>query len=185
MAYLYQKIKQHDKAGVYFQNTLKLDPINRMAILGYASSLSQQGFYENALYAIEYYLSKVEIDVFAQEMRAALLLELGKVQKAYKDYNKLVKTSPKFRSFSDHLVALGKETGMEYKEHFGDIDGKISKKVKQVKARLETKNQKLEKENRRDNSKDMVDLSLLHLFKGNTEQALKYLFQARLNALKK
>ena len=194
LAYLYQKTKKHDKAAIYFQNALKLSPMNRMAILGYAAALSEQGHYETALYAVQRYLNKVKSDLFAQELRAHLLLELGRSEEAYSDYVKLVKSSPKFTKFSEHLKKIHQEAGEEYKQTFINIDAKINKRLERIRKRLEGHkaiqgrdlsaqrngiegSQDLEEE-LKENSRDMLDLSLLHLFKGNSAKAMKYLFQA-------
>ena len=199
LAYLYQKTEKHDRAAIYFQNALKLSPMNRMAILGYAAALSEQGHYETALYATQRYLSKAKSDLFAQELRAYLLLQLGRTEEAYSDYIELVHSSPKFTNFSEHLQKIHKEANEEYKQIFENIDHKINKRLERIRARLEAykavKGENLSaqengiegsqdlkeelKEELKANSQDMIDLSLLHLFKGNSTKAMKYLFQAR------
>ena len=195
LAYLYQKTQKHDKAAIYFQNALKLNPMNRMAILGYASSLSEQGHYENALYAVQGYLGRMKSDLFAQELRAQLLLQLGRTEEAYNDYIELTQKSPKFTKFSEHLEKLGKETNEEYKQSLINIDSKINTRLQDIKKRLAKhkairssdlsarKNgiegsQDLEEE-LEESRRDMLDLSLLHLFKGESTKAIQYLFQAR------
>ena len=195
LAYLYQKIQKHDKAATYFQNALKLKPDNRMAILGYAAALSEQGHYENALYATQRYLGRVKSDLFAQELRAHLLLQLGRTEEAYSDYAELTQSSAKFTKFSDHLKKLKEEASEEYKQSFTNIDDKISKRLDRIGKRLEAhkairasdfsaerngiEGSEYLEEELKDNLRDMLDLSLLHLFKGDSDKAMKYLFQAR------
>ncbi len=197
LAYLYQKMGKFEKAAVYFQNAIKIDPMNRMAILGYATALSKQGHYETALYATEKYLNKIspKEDLFAKDLQAHLLLQLNHTDAAYKSYSHLIQHLPKFTNFSKHLEKLQKESTEEYKKTFENIDEKINERLirlrKRIKSRKELSSQNLSpQENGIEGSqdlldglneelRDMVDLSLLHLFKGDQDKAIKYLFQAR------
>ncbi len=197
LAYVYQTIAKFDKSAVYYQNALKISPKSRMAILGYCACLSEQGYHENALYALDRYFNscpEAKSDLFAKKLRAGLLLQLGHLAQSYKDYAELIKHSPEFTSFSDHLSALRKESDKEYQLYFESINDKISTRIGRLRARQE-KHKNIPsadlsaQENGIEGSqdlaqdcqesvRDMVDLSLLHLFKGDSLQALKYLFQA-------
>ena len=195
LAYLYQKTEKYDKSAVYYQNALKLNPKNRMALLGFASVLSEQGHFETALYATEKYLKYDLNDIFAKKLRASLLMKLGKIDQAYNDYAIITQTDPKFTKFNDHIKEIKSEFDIEYSRTFENLKEKISTRLRRLnKNILKRKNLKLAdyspekngiegsldlKEELNNDLKDMVDLSLLHLFNGETEKAMKYLFQAR------
>lgn len=197
MAYMYQQIKHFDRAAVYFQNVLKLDNSNRIAILGYVVALSEQKEYEVALYALEQYFSKQNAantakDVFAQELHAKLLLELGRVDEAYKNYEALIHTAPKFTNFTDYLKRLQEENKSQTQPFLNHIDDKISWRKKRLLSRLaKLKEEPQEKKPNLASTlpqevHDMLDLSLLHLFKGEGNTALGYLRHlSRLSAKKK
>ncbi len=193
LGYVYQKNRKYDKAAIYYQNALKLSPGNRMAMLGFSVSLSEQGHLEGALFAIEKYLSQTPDDLFAKQLRASLFLQLNHAEEAYHEYSNLIHTAPKFKKFNEYISELKNEADIEYKQSFDNIDDKINARVWRLKKRLaqgkighdlSAEKNGIEgsmdlSEDLRSNLKDMVDLSLLHLFKGDTDKALKYLFQAR------
>lgn len=188
LAYLYGKENNYDRAFIYFQNALKIDPSNRTAILGYTVALSEKEEYEKALKLLESGRIDLNKDVALKNLHAGLLLKLGRLGESLKEVSELTKTSSAYTSFTDHLKKAKQEKDDEFERIFAGIDDKISERIDRVRKRIEEKKaigKKAEDESGPDELKDLVDLSFLHLFHGDTEKALKFLFQAQKMGKKK
>lgn len=197
LAFLYRKNNTVDKARVYFQNALKLEPGNRMAALGMAIALSEVGEYQSALAVVQKYLSVHKSDENMLELKAGLLLQLGDTVASYQVYNQLTQTSKKFTSFTDHLTAAREAESEQYKQAFGDLDQKIGEQTKRLQKRIAARRKRLAQttdlsptsngiEGAEDlqaeikgDLREMVDLSFMHLFNGDSQKAMQFLFQAR------
>ena len=193
LAYLYEKVNQVEKAGIYFQNALKLDPLNRVATLGYGVLLSENGEEAKALALAEKYLLTHPDDVGLKDLRAGLNLKLGKFKESARDFAELTKTSKKFTNFTEHLSSARKAGQEDFDKVFGGIDDKIKERTKRLRAKIEKRKESLAQsdqakeapgpdsapDEQKQDLKDMVDLSFLHLFNGDSEKAMKFLMQAR------
>lgn len=187
LAYVYVKESAPQKAWIYFENALKIEPGNRAALLGYVTSLIDSDRNEQALSILEKYRQSIEKDHALRDLRAALMLKLGKLNESMNDYIELSQKSEKFTNFTDHLKKAKEESNREKSVLFEGIDDKIKERTRKAKLRLEERKKQragstdsrqalpAEKEELR----DMVDLSLLHLFNGDPEKAMKFLFQAK------
>ena len=194
LAYLHEHLKQYDKSDIYFQNTLKLEPGNRVAALGWAVSLADRELHEQALAVVEKVLGANPADEGLRNLRAGLLLKLNRLEQSLDEFTELTKSSQKFISFTEHLQAARGESREAYDKVFEGIGDKIGDRTQRLRARIE-KRKKLMAARRagktvngtgddtpeelKQDLKDMVDLSFLHLFNGDSEKALKFLFQAR------
>ena len=192
LAYIYRQKEDFTRSDNYFQNAIKIDPGHRAAALGFAVSLSDRNLAEKALEVVEKYLKIVPNDVGLKNLHAGLLLKLNRYEESLNELTSLTKTSASYRSFTDHLAEARKESAQEYGKMFDDIDHKIKEKTERLRKKIENRKNLLKTENRAEKSntpnsedeknqdmKDMVDLSFLHLFNGDTEKALKFLLQAR------
>ncbi|MCB1324701.1 MAG: tetratricopeptide repeat protein [Spirochaetales bacterium] len=198
LGYLYKRQNKNDKAEIYYQNALKIEPGNRMAVLGYAVMLSETHRYAEALAVVDRSISSGPVDNVLQNLRAGLLLKLGRGEESLQAYQELSASSPRFTSFTDHLDQARREAGEEHDRIFGGMDDRIRERANRLRERLK-KRQSIMKggeldasahrngiegaedleEELKDDLRDMVDLSLLYLFKGDRDRALKMLFQAR------
>lgn len=198
LAYLYKNQNRLDKAEIYFKNALKIEPANRMAALGYSVTLSEAHRYAEALKIVEAFLRQQRSDEFMNNLRAGLLLKLNRTEESYNVYRKLAGESKEFVSFTDHLKAARTEADAEYERMFSGIDDRIQERTARLREKIARRKQLMKngvmdssarkngiegamdlEEDLREDLKDMVDLSFLHLFNGDTEKALKFLFQAR------
>ncbi|MCR9141270.1 MAG: tetratricopeptide repeat protein [bacterium] len=203
LGYLYEKQKRFDKSAIYFQNALRIDPTTRAAVLGLAVSLSDQEKFEEALAVVEKYRGHAPGDAFVNDLRAGLLLKLNRYEESLDQYREVIRTDVKYKDFNEHLTKAREANAEEYEALFDGIDDKIQertqrlrKKIEQRKARMAAKKQAAQGgapegdakagEQPQDadadlkaDLKDMVDLSFLHLFNGDTDKALRFLMQAR------
>ncbi len=190
LAYVYDKQKRYDKAAIYFTNALKIDAGSRPAALGLAVSLSDQERFEEALKVIESYQARAQKggDAFLENLRAGLLLKLDRYEDSLNEYRKLTQSSEKYVSFTQHLEAARAERESEYAEMFEGIDNKIRERTTRLRKKIEQRKARLaqgkaaageDAGDLQNDLKDMVDLSFLHLFNGDTDKALRFLMQAR------
>lgn len=204
LGYLYEKQKRHDKSALYFQNALRIDPTSRPAVLGLTVSLSDQEKYEAALTVVEKYRQRAAPDSSIDNLHAGLLLKLGRYDDSLSEYRKLINTDEGYTAFHEHLQQARQAHAAEYQAMFDGIDDKIRertarlrKKVEQRKSRMDAARNRTAGKAPATNSdlpaagptespdelkadlKDMVDLSFLHLFNGDTDKALRFLMQAR------
>lgn len=191
LAYLYSREKKTDKADIYFQNALKLEPDNRAAALGLAISLAERERNREALDLAERYLRLNPGDESFRNLRAGLLLKLNLYQESLQEFSELTRTSPEYTSFTDHLQAAREEEQSEYNRIFSGIHDKIKERASRLQTRIEKRKRLLKKarsaeppeeissEELQSELRDMLDLSFLHLFNGDSEKALRFLFQAR------
>ncbi len=181
LAYLYEKAGQPEKAEIYFKNALVVEPSNRIAALGLAVSLSGRGKEADALQAVQAYLSHKPGDQTFENLRASLLLATGSVEQSKQEFLKLAKVSSEFTSFTDHVRQAREEKDDEFAAMFDGMDQKIQERTRRV---LEVRKAKKETaaaadETKQQEIKDLMDLSFLYLFKGDSDRALQLLFQAK------
>jgi len=182
LAYLYGKTDRQSKAEIYFKNVLTLDKNNRMAHLGMCILKSETEKYEEALGIADRYLSLSPEDISFRDLKAGLLLKLNRIDDSLDLYTDLSKKSEKFTSFTSHLKQAKQEAGREYEKFFAQTKDKIQEKNTQLKQKIEMRkkeSRKADESEHKEDMKDLVDLSLLHLFNGDSEKALKYLFHAK------
>ena len=189
LGYLYEKRKQYDKCAIYFQNALRIDPTARPAVLGLAVAYSDQSKFEEALAILEKYHEHAPGDAFVNDLRAGLYLKLGRYEESLGEYRELTQKDKGYVDFSNYLTKAREEHAGEYQAMFDGIDSgirertaRLRKKIEQRKARLQSKDKSKPAdapEELKADLKDMVDLSFLHLFNGDTDKALRFLMQAR------
>ena len=178
LAYLYEKAGAPEKAEVYFKNALVVEPSNRMAALGLAVSLTGRGEEAAALQIVRSYLKEKPGDLTFENLQASLLLATGHVEQSRQEFLKLAKTSAEFTSFTDHVQKARSEKDEEFSAMFEGMDLKIQSRTRRV---LETRKKQAAADptEKKQEVKDLMDLSFLYLFKGDSDKALQLLFQAK------
>ena len=129
LGYLYEKQKRHDKAALYFQNAVRIDPTTRPAVLGLAVSLSDQEKFEEALTVLEKYHTHAPGDAFVNNLRAGLLLKLNRYEDSLNQYRELTQSDAGYKNFSEHLKQARVENAGEYQAMFDGIDDRIRERT--------------------------------------------------------
>jgi tetratricopeptide (TPR) repeat protein len=181
LAYLYGKKRDFASAEIYFKNALLLEPANRTAVLGMTVMLSEQERYDEALKTVDSFLALRPDDVSLRDLRAGLLLKTNRLKESLDEYSTLSRTSEKFTSFTEHLEAAKRESDAAYGAFFEDVDDKIRRRTERLRERLKTKREEGGQTagTPEQDIRDLMDLSFLHLFNGDSDRALKFLFEAR------
>lgn len=184
MAYALEKSKQNEKARIYFKNAFIIDPTNRLAVLGHALALSETEDYEPGLQAVNTYLRHHPDDYQIKNLRAGFLAHLNRFRETLQDLKDVTEHSHSFTKFTDHIKNAKAAKQEEHDSFFEDLKQRMNRKKAEVRQKLESRKDSLpesadSQETKQENIKDMVDLSFMHLFNGESEQALKFLIQAQ------
>ena len=183
MAYLLEKAGHVDRSLLYLQNAFRIEPSNRMASLSLALGLQDAGRNEEALAVAEKYLSFRAGDESMRNLRAEILLKLNRFDESLAELENLTQSSKGYTGFTEHL----KEAKEENVVFFKNVQGKIGSRTQKLREKMERKKAALHEGKSSPGSqgdvqsdlKDLVDLSLLHLFSGDPQKAMRFLVQAK------
>lgn len=183
LAYIYGKEKKLDKAEIYFKNALKIESNNKIALLGLSTTLAESKKLDEALQFIEGYLRLFPNDQTMRNLRAGIWIEQGKVEESMKELQTLTKTQSGYTSFTDHLQKAKQSADDENKVLFEEVQTKIGDRTEKLRRKIaERKAKRAQGQpaqiDKKDDMKDLLDLSFLHLFEGDSQKALQYLQQA-------
>ena len=185
LAYVYEARTLPEKAEVYFRNALKIKAESRIAVLGLLLNLSQRQKYSEALAVCNGFLQKVPEDETIQGLRAGLLMETGDYQASAEELQRLSRESSGYRSFGDHIGKARESSEEETRAFFDGVRDRIQDRSRSLRSRIEERKRareagkKLDTAELKDDARDMMDLSLMYLFSGESEKAMQVLVQAR------
>ena len=185
LAYVYEARSLPEKAEVYFRNALKLQPGSRIAVLGLLLNLSERAKYSEALGICDQFLKQAPGDETVLGLRAGLLMETGDYQTSTEELQRLSKESPGYASFGDHVQKARQSSDEESRVFFEGVRNRIQDRSKTLRQKIEERKRaraagkKLDTAELKDDAKDMMDLSLMYLFSGESEKAMQFLVQAK------
>ena len=185
LAYVYEARSLSEKAEVYFRNALKLQPGSRIAVLGLLLNLSERKKYKEALAVCEAFLKQVPGDETVHGLRAGLLMETGDYQASTEELQRLSREASGYRSFSEHIGKARESSEEESQAFFEGVRDRIQDRSRSLRSRIEERKraraagEKLDTAELKDDARDMMDLSLMYLFSGESEKAMQFLVQAR------
>ncbi|PJZ78032.1 tetratricopeptide repeat protein [Leptospira neocaledonica] len=180
LAYCYKQLDRPDKSELYLKNAIKLDPKNKTAYAALATIYFDTEKWEQALAA-----ANVAIQINPNDPRMEILMteihvKLGNYKQSFETLKKVTTTAQGFVQFNDSIKAAKQKPKPEEKVFFDNLEVLTRKKLDEFKDKLT-----LSKENPQDfeapEAQDALDLSLMYLFHGDTERALKYLLYAQKN----
>lgn len=178
LAYAYEKSGREDKTEIYLTNVIRIDPKNKTALRGLLLFYYERDRLDESLDLINRYISFYPNDGKFTILKSDILSRKGSYTESVAMLTELTKTNSKFTSFTDKLDELKSNESIPEKEYFRNLEAKTKNKIREFKTKLE-----LSKENPDDfsppNPQDAVDLSLMYLFNGDPEKAMKYLVYAK------
>jgi len=179
IGFIYEGQKQHAKAATAFQKALALEQTNRIAALGLAMALSETDRSEDALQICSSFLKGRPDDAAFQNLHAALLMKLGRYRESFDELKQITATNPKYVSFEDHLKKARHDHESEAAAFFADVSVQLKDRTVKLKERITERREKKKQSLEKEDMKDLVDLSLLHLFSGDRDKALAFLLEAK------
>lgn len=179
LGYIHESQEQYVEAAQSFQRALTLNPSSRIAALGLVVVLGEQDRNEEALKICEAYLKQQADDAALLNLHAALLMKLGRYRESFEELKQVTSSNEKYVSFEEHLKQARGERDRETSAFFEEVSDRLKERTERLKARIEERKKKQQKSLAKDDMKDLVDLSLLHLFSGDKDKALAFLLEAR------
>jgi len=175
LANAYEKSGKEEKTEIYLNNAYKIDPKNKMVLSALVFFHYERDHFGESLKLIDEYCALFPDDTRFIILKSDILSKEGSYAKSIQALENLTKNNSDFTS---HIQDAKKNLDAETKKHFANIEKKAKAKLSEFKAKIE-----LSKENPEDfsgpNSQDAFDLSILHLFNGEPEKAMKYLVYAQ------
>lgn len=179
LGYIYESLDDFDAAARAFQQALTLNPASRIAALGLVVVLGERDRNDEALQICSVWLKRSPDDASFLNLHAGLLLKLGRYKESFEELKEATRTHEKYVSFQEHLVQARRDHEEEYSAFFDEVNDRLHEKQEALRRRVEERKTDKSPVLQKDDVKDLVDLSLLHLFSGDREKALGFLLEAR------
>ncbi len=178
LAEIYRQENQHKQTEIYLTNAFKIDSKNKFALGALAVFYYDRGLFAESLKMVDLYLGYYPDDKNLRILRTDILAKQGNYKASLSELTDLVQKDAGFSSFQNNLKKKWSESDNEMKTHVEELAKKTKSRIQEFKAKLE-----LSKENPEDfappDPQDAMDLSLLYLFQGDSERAMKYLVYAK------
>lgn len=178
LAQIYREENQEKQTEIYLTNAYKIDPKNKFALGALSVFYYDNGLYVESLKMVDQYLNFYPDDKNLRILRTDILAKQGNYKASLNELTELVQKDAGFASFQSSVKKSISGEDPEIRNHVENLAKKTKDKIHEFKAKLE-----LSKENPEDfappDPQDAMDLSLLYLFQGETEKAMKYLVYAK------
>ncbi|OOV40015.1 hypothetical protein B1J93_20860 [Leptospira kirschneri serovar Pomona] len=176
LAYCYRQLEKDDKTELYLTNAIRLDPKNRMALTALATLYFEKERWKDCLETA----NKVN-KLFPNDSRMQVLLSevhtrLGNFKQSFEILKQATSRSKGFTRFSD--VVEESKKNPEEAAFFNSLEKLTKNKLDEFRSKLEM-NQENPEDFSPPNPQDALDLSLMYLFHGDKERALKYMLYAQ------
>jgi len=147
-------------AETNFNDVLTSNPYNRVALTALAIMYYNRNNYEEAVELLNRLIMVDRNNAKIRELKFNSLYRMGKIDETVLEIKSLKKISDGYRYYDDFIESVPVEA---YNDRYGTIDEKIE----------------LLREKGDSDRKSLISLSLCHLFKGETDAAIDYLFKAK------
>lgn len=178
LAHIYREEGIEKQTEIYLTNAYKIDSKNKFALGALSVFYYDKGMFTESLRMVDQYLNLYPDDKNLRILKTDILAKQGNYKASLTELTDLVKKDAGFIGFQSAVKEKLSDGDPEIKAHVEDLAKKTKSKIHEFKAKLE-----LSKENPEDFSppdpQDAMDLSLLYLFQGESEKAMKYLMYAK------
>lgn len=178
LAYAYQKEGQDDKTEAYLTNAYKLAPKSKTTLIALATFYYDRDKMKQALSFLNVIVNLYPDDSAMKVMKAEILSKTGDFKESLHQLQEVTKSAPGFAHFNDSIRNAKGNQEPEQQIFFDNLKQKGQKKLKEFLTKIE-----LSKENPTDfsppSAQDAMDLSLVYLFHGDSERAMRYLVYAQ------
>jgi len=156
----YSRLNNIQASVTNFIKVLMIDPSNKTALAALSIIYHNSGRITDSYQLIKLLSKKYPTDEKIINIKSDIFYYSGDAAQSIKEIKDLKKRSDKFKKYDEYIKSVPVDI---YNDRFGNLDEKV--------AMLES-----DDENSSDN---FLKLSLVHLFSGNTDSAIDYLFKAR------
>lgn len=176
LAYCYRQLEKDDKTELYLTNAIRLDPKNRMALTALATLYFEKERWKECLEAANKVSKLFPNDSRMQVLLSEVHTRLGNFKQSFEILKQATSQSKGFTRFSDTIEEFKKNP--EEAAFFDSLEKLTKNKLNEFRSKFE-----MSQENPEDfsppNPQDALDLSLMYLFHGDKERALKYMLYAQ------
>ncbi|EKR64123.1 tetratricopeptide repeat protein [Leptospira weilii str. 2006001853] len=176
LAYCYRQLEKDDKTELYFTNAIRLDPKNQMALTALATLYFEKERWKECLETANKVNKLYPGDSRMQVLLSEVYTRLGNFKQSFEILKQATTQSKGFTRLSDAIEESKKNP--EEAAFFDSLEKLTKNKLDEFRSKFE-----MNKENPEDfsppNPQDALDLSLMYLFHGDREQALKYMLYAQ------
>lgn len=158
----YGRLNNFKAAEANFINVIMTDPENITALTALSVLYYNQGRISDSLNILKRISSSGIKTDSVRKIKSEILFNTGKTAESAYEIKQFKNNSLKFKNFNDYIKSVPVSI---LSDKYGSIEEKI---------------QKLEKDPSK-SRENLITLSLCHLFSGNTDSAIDYLFEARGN----
>jgi tetratricopeptide (TPR) repeat protein len=154
----YSRISELAQAENKFMCVLEIWPNNLVALTALAIIFFNQNRFNQSLQLLNKILKLNGDKIKIRELKSEILLKTGRFDESANEIKIVKKQADGYRFFDEYIQSIPIET---LTDRYGTIDEKIN-----------ALNKKLDED-----PHNLITLSLCHLFKGNTDEAIDYLFK--------
>jgi tetratricopeptide (TPR) repeat protein len=156
----YSRLNNLKAAVSNFINVLMIDPSNKTALAALSIIYHNSGRLSDSYRLMKRLSDKYPADEKIINIKSDILYFSGNAAESIQEIKDLKKKSEKFRRYDEYIKSVPVEI---CNDRYGTLNDKV--------AKLESEDIK--------SSDNLLKLSLVHLFSGNTDSAIDYLFEAR------
>jgi len=156
----YSRLSNIKAAVSNFINVLMIDPSNKTALAALSILYYNSGRISDSYQLMTRLSEKYPADDKIINIKSDILYYSGEAAKSVQEIKNLKNRSEKFRKYDEYIKSVPVDI---CNDRYGTLEDKVTK--------LESDDLK--------NSDNLMKLSLVHLFSGNTDSAIDYLFEAR------
>lgn len=150
----------------YFLDVLKIWPDNRVSLTALAIIYFNKNKYDYSLQMLNHILYLDSDNIKLREMKSDILLKIGHIDESVKEIKIIKQKADGYRYFDEFIQSIPVDI---LTDKYGTIDNKIDSLKR--------------KKNTEGEGDNLISLSLCHLFKGETDTAIDYLFKFKKNFL--
>ncbi|EPE85521.1 tetratricopeptide repeat protein [Leptospira noguchii] len=176
LAYCYRQLERDDKTELYLTNAIRLDPKNRMALTALATLYFEKERWRDCLETANKVNKLFPNDPRMQVLLSEVHTRLGNFKQSFEILKQATSQSKGFTRFSDAIEESKKNP--EEAAFFDSLEKLTKNKLDEFRSKLEM-NQENPEDFSPPNPQDALDLSLMYLFHGDKERALKYMLYAQ------
>ncbi len=155
----YSMLGNSKAAESNFISVLKANPGNETALTALSILYYNRGEFDNSMKLIDSFSQKGGKNKNLSKLKTDILYETGKLKELVQEIKERKKTESGYKIYDEYIKSVQVRV---FTDRYGTMEQKIE--------RLETEEE---------NKKNLISLSLCHLFSGNTDSALDYLMQAK------
>ncbi|MDM7988254.1 MAG: tetratricopeptide repeat protein [Smithella sp.] len=159
------RLNKLQKAEKNFIDVLRIWPANRVALTALAIIYYNTGRYDRSLRLLDKLIQIDADDIKIRELKSDILLKTGRINESAAEIKVIKRKSEGYRFYDEFIKSIPVET---LTDRLGTIDDKIKSLNDKVFA----------------DSSSLISLSLCHLFKGETDEAIDYLYKFKKKLLK-